>query len=968
MSAHRSFHTVTANSVATATAVSIVLLAGLATQAAAQIDAEAVAGEPFGVGRITLRLPDGATTGLSGIDALELTEASGRILYPARNAGVLDRLAGPNDAPGRLTILFLFRGNDPLDVTLYAPAKQTVRIVPGGRPRTHQRMLRQWWRQYNAAAQQMVDRGGYPAIVDHYLVAMLSRRLGLEPTVLGRKLFPSFDGEQGLGLLLGTQSMHAAVVHEMMLGDRASESVADQPIPRPILPPLLVPEAAADVRIEAIAGHVPEECYYVRFGSWSNYRWMRDLMNDFGGDLGNMISERGLDFDQSGRMETQLALRETTLGNLLGSTAISDVAMIGMDMFYREGAAVGMMFEARNDLFGNDVAKQRTAAKEEHPDAKLSTVEIAGHEVSLLQTPDNRVRSFYAVDGDYHLVTTCEAMVRRFYEAGAGKGSLGGSAEFRHARGELPTTRNDTIFAYLSDAFLRNLAGPHYRIEMARRLRARVEMDILTLARQTAKAERMGVGSPGELARIGLLPRDFGVRADGSGIVTADDDSVTDSLRGAAGSFVPVPDIEVSHATRREVEDYASFADAYREALGRVEPIIFAIRRRTGDQLKLAGKDVRDGVRDGVRGGDADGDADGDKGNNGKPNGEAKGELETLSIEARVSPFTGKTYETIAGRLGPPTKQYVAPLDGNLISVSAHLRNGSFGDELRGGLGGLLGGLFPAAAPPPPRDAPPEDVPPEDAGSRLLFVGLDDFSQPVAPANGFLGWMQVLRQANGYVGSWPEAGMLARILGMDEPLPENELGYREIFARLGVWGLKLNEFTVVALRKDDLLDRARQLRVVEGDRPAQIRLRAGDLTGTNVAYMLSRLGYQRTWTGSTGNARYLHRLAEQLHIPRSEARPLAENLCGAKLICPLGGEYKVDARADGLTSWVSTAWQAGQAGDGSMPDGYAPPPLVWFRGLEAEAALEPGRFTLRAELVVRRKSQGGLGIPSLFGN
>lgn len=921
----------------TMVAAAIALLGGVDSRAIAQIDAEAVPGEPFGVGRISLRLPDGATAGLSGVDALEVTEASGRILYPARNAGVFDRLGDPTDEPGRLTVLFLFRGNEPLDVTLHVPERRTVRIVPGGRPRAHQRMLRQWWRQYNAAAQQMVDRGGYPAIVDHYLVAMLARRMGLEPTVVGRKLFPSAEGEQGLGLLLGTQSMHAAVLGEMMLGGgrAADDGVADQPLPPPILPPLLVPEAEADVRIESIAKHVPEECYYVRFGSWGNYRWMRDLMNDFGGDLGNMISERGLDFDQSGRMETQLALKESTLGNLLGSTAISDVAMIGMDMFHREGAAVGMLFEARNRLFGNDVVKQREAAKEEHPDATLSTVTIGGHEVSLLATPDNRVRAYYAVDGDYHLVTTCEAMVRRFYEAGAGKGSLGGSAEFRHARSELPTRRNDTIFAYLSDAFLRNIAGPQYRIEMARRLRSRVEMDLLTLARHAARAEGVAANTPAELARAGFLPSDFGVRADGSRIVVGEDGAMRDSLRGAVGSFVPVADVDVSRATRREVADYAAFADAYRGALGRVEPILFAIRRRAGDQLR------------------SNGEAGKSAGNGGRSSEKPKGELETLSIEARVSPFTGKTYETIAQRLGPPTKQYVGPLEGNLISVSAHLRNGSLG----GGLGGALGGLFPDAAPPP------------DAGSRLLFVGLDDFSRPVASPDDFLGWLGVLREANGYVGSWPEAGMLARMLGMDEPLPENEVGYREIFARLGVWGLKLNEFTIVALHKEDLLERARQLRVVEGERPAQIRLRAGDLTGTNVARMLTAVGYQRTWTGSTGNARYLHRLAEQLHIPRAEARDLAENLCGAKLICPLGGEYKVMERADGLTAWVSTAWRGGKAGQiGSPPDGYAPPPLVWFRGLDAEAALEPGRFTVRAELVVERKSKGGLGLPSLLGN
>jgi hypothetical protein len=916
----------------------------VSSQAAGQIDAEAAPGEPFGVGRISVRLPEGATAGLSGVDALEITEANGRVLYPTRNAGLLDRVAAGGDAPGRLTIMFLFRGNDPLDITVYAPDKQTVRVTPGGRPRAHQRLLRQWWRQYNAAAEDLVDNGGYPAVIDHYLVAMLSRRMGLAPTVVGKRLFPSVADEQGIGLLLGTQPMHAAMLSEIMLGKQAATDTANEPLPEFALPPLRVPEAPADVRVEPIAMHVPEECYYVRFGTFANYRWMRDLMDDFGGDLGNMIAERGLDFDQSGRMETRIALRDTTLGKIFGGQVISDVAMIGMDMFNREGAAVGMLFEARSTaLLSNDINNQRAAAKAARPNATLTTVKIGGRDVSLLHTPDNVVRSFYAVDGDYHLITSCEAMVKRFFEAGAGKRSLGGSAEFRHARSEMPTKRNDTIFAYLSDAFLQNLASPHYRIEMARRMRSSVEMDVLLLARMAAKAEGFKGESIVDLARGGFLPVDFGLRPDGSRIIVADDGTMSDSTRGARGSFLPVPDMAVNKVSAQEADTYARFAAAYRESLGRVEPIVFAIRRQAGDQLKLEGEAVR---RD-------------------KP----KGEIETLTIEARVTPFTGKTYQTLAKQLGPATKQYVAPLKGNLISVSAHVRNGSLPglDSLGGGIGivdGLLRGARPAAPPAPPRG---EEKDKDDAGSRLMFLGLDDFSAPVATPDNLLGWLQVLQQTNGYGGSWPEAGMLARMLGMEGSFPEDEVGYREIFARLGVWGLKLNEFTVVALHKEELLETAKQLRNVEGERPAQIRVRAGDLSGTHVAGMLTGLGYGRTWTGSTGNARYLHRVAEQFHIPRADARPLAENLCGAKLICPLGGEYKVAERADGAASWISTAWQDAEGRRTGMPDGYVTPPLTWFRGLDAEAALEPGRLTIRADLVVERKSKASLGLPSILG-
>ena len=59
-----------------------------------------------------------------------------------------------------------------------------------------------------------------------------------------------------------------------------------------------------------------------------------------------------------------------------------------------------------------------------HKDAKEETVRIAGHDVSYISSPDGELRSYYAVDGDFHLVATSRRLVERFYEAGAGKGSL----------------------------------------------------------------------------------------------------------------------------------------------------------------------------------------------------------------------------------------------------------------------------------------------------------------------------------------------------------------------------------------------------------------------------------------------------------------------------------------------------------------------------------------------------------------
>ncbi|MGC4005439.1 MAG: hypothetical protein QM811_20885 [Pirellulales bacterium] len=175
--------------------------------------------------------------------------------------------------------------------------------------------------------------------------------------------------------------------------------------------------------IEPIALRVPQECLYVRYGTFSNYLWFSDTMDEWGGDLRNLISFRGVDYGINAKTQTQLAVKQGPLAKLLGPTVIADVAMVGMDTFMREGASFGILFQARNNFaLSNDLRGHRADALKANPDAKEETIEIAGKSVAYLHTPDNRVRSFYVVDGDYHLVTTSRRLAERFLETGEKKG------------------------------------------------------------------------------------------------------------------------------------------------------------------------------------------------------------------------------------------------------------------------------------------------------------------------------------------------------------------------------------------------------------------------------------------------------------------------------------------------------------------------------------------------------------------
>ena len=266
-----------------------------------------------------------------------------------------------------------------------------------------------------------------------------------------------------------------------------------EPIDWPDRPAALGSDAP---KIEPIAQHVPQECFYVRFGSFPNFLWIERRLKQHGGDLRRMVTLRGHTFDMMGRVERQLGLSQSILTDLLGERLISDMVLLGRDAYVREGAAIGVLFEAKNELLRAELMKQRlqAVAREQHREAAMKELQLLGRTVSLAATPDNYLRSFYVTDGPYHLVTNSIAIAQRFLEAGQGKRALADLPEFQQARISFPLGDDATLFAFASSAFLHGLMTPQYQIELRRRLRATTDLELVQL------------GPPGGPPRRSALP------------------------------------------------------------------------------------------------------------------------------------------------------------------------------------------------------------------------------------------------------------------------------------------------------------------------------------------------------------------------------------------------------------------------------------------------------------------------------
>ena len=599
----------------------------------AQVDVQAVAGSPYGVGKVTVALPQGRPLAPATDDRFVVLERTGRALYPVLEGApvrrVLRQLLGVQ-APRSATMYFLFTGDEPLELTIFSPDAHARKVaVRRGPPAAHERLLHTWWREYTHHTERLLRSGEYPALVENYLTATLARRLNLEVPGYVEQLHARGKMDRAVGLMLGAESIRTAMQADTLLRNVSSREPADRPLPQPFTPPAIdFSPPAEDVAVEPIALHVPQECLYVRFGSFTNYLWLRGFLGQWSGDLQNMIAVRGLDYGINKRLERQLSLHESVLSKVLGPAVISDVAIIAGDTFMREGASLGILFQARNNLaLSTSIRSQRREAIDTVAEATEQTLTIAGHEVSLVATPDNSVRSFYASDGDYHLVTTSSAMVRRFFEAGQGKASLGASDEFRHARAVMPLERDDTVFVYLSDALFRELVSPHYRVEMTRRMRSAGDIELVEVARLAAKAEGHDATSIDQLIAAGFLPKHFDDRPDGSGIVD-EDGGLIDSLRGAPGTFLPVGDAIVDRITASEASAYREFARFYRDEWERMDPVMIGIGRESL----------------------------------------AEADRERITLDVQITPYAKAHYGTLASWLGPATKEHVAPVPGDMVS------------------------------------------------------------------------------------------------------------------------------------------------------------------------------------------------------------------------------------------------------------------------------------------------------------
>ncbi len=658
-----------------ASLVALSLLLVPSSGEAVEILAAAQVGEPFGVA--TIEIPLAAPVSVGTQPPLRVSDAQRRVFYPVgqevrvkvippserpvpepgrgrllRRVGKLIREITSDDQETEETVArrvsFLFQGSAPMLITV-SDATGVIgeyELRPESNDTPHAQLLGQWWSDYTAAAKTRIDLGDYPPWVENYLVAMLSGRLHLPlPSWFETESKTEDALVSTLKLIAGAEEATEAMFRRTASGHQVppamSRQVSIPPAPR-WTQPIPTGNAPGDVNdttfMEPIATRVPPECFYIRYGSFENYLWFRDLSEEYGGDLSRMATLRGFRSQGTKAIESQLHLHMNELSRLLGPTVIEDQAIIGRDLFLNEGATLGVLFHVKNAfLFRSSLQNDRNNRANSDEAIQLEETTIAGKTVSFLHSADNRVRSYMVEDGNYIFVTNSETLVKRFVQVGKDGQSLAATSEFQLARRLMPLERQDSIFTYFSPQMLQGLVSPEYLIELRRRTGAKSDITLVQLAKLAAAAEGTPTPSIDQLIHLGYLPNNFSQRADASGIVEVGEDLI-DTRRGGRGTFLPIADVELRNVTAEESDWYSQIAASYSSRFPHMDPIMAGVQRKT----MFAGDD-------------------------------RNAKIERLAIHAEIAPWSPAQYGKYAQQLGPPTRVAMQFAPDDIVAAQAHV-------------------------------------------------------------------------------------------------------------------------------------------------------------------------------------------------------------------------------------------------------------------------------------------------------
>lgn len=308
--------------------------------------------------------------------------------------------------------------------------------------------------------------------------------------------------------------------------------------------------------LDPLASLIPDDQHALLFPSFAAVLHLIDAAGEQGTPVLRAAEPRAEDALTRERYQRQLCLPLGEAERLFGSQLVQSVAITGGDPYFRTGADVAVLLEAKNPAILRKTIDARVAIRlQENPHAKPVAGEIHGIAYAGARSPGRDISCYVASLDGVVVVANSPRQLERIVAVHRGHASaLASLPEFKFFRDRYPrAAAEETALLMISDKTIRRWCGPKWRIAASRRTRAAAVMAEV----QAAHLERLVAQKVNreEVQAAFWVPEadHFTLTADG----------VRSSVYGDLHFQTPISELDLAYVTQEEANLYRRWRDGY---------------------------------------------------------------------------------------------------------------------------------------------------------------------------------------------------------------------------------------------------------------------------------------------------------------------------------------------------------------------------------------------------------------------
>ena len=327
-------------------------------------------------------------------------------------------------------------------------------------------------------------------------------------------------------------------------------------------------ERGAEPSIHDLSAYVPADQYFVHFASMEAANSLIDLSAEWGESLLQLFSVTARDPHLREKYAKQLCLDRTELAELFKTQSISQIAATGSDFFFAEGSDLTVLFQLKDvETFQEAAARWTNSVKQQHPEMQEREVNYRGHRIAARFTQDRMVSSFVLYKDDLAVFSNSPVVMRKVIDTIIGESaSLKDAQDYQYSTILLPPEdAPSNAYLYMSEAFLKYLVGPKFKIAQKRRLQA---FNNLVMLNNASMFYRLEYGespeSLGDLAQGSFYTPEKVVDQTGSAYAwDAEYDTATSSVFNRIKYLTPIVELDVLQVAPSEQQEYDRYKKRY---------------------------------------------------------------------------------------------------------------------------------------------------------------------------------------------------------------------------------------------------------------------------------------------------------------------------------------------------------------------------------------------------------------------